>query len=178
MNLHCSCPLAPCTPPPLRAALGSSTGRMMFSVSGDVEVTGRHCTVSEGVRRRSRIMSRTTSRSPEATVDPSPQDPSGCLCGTESLFPVLCSLVPYPLTTVSTVAPVQVSCPPANCSSPLRPRGHCCWDFCGATIHIQADRWLHCLGNAGEHGPGSIWGQWRQTQPLLRSNRAGVWRLS
>ena len=28
-------------------------------------------------------------------------------------------------------------CPSAACSSPLRPQGHCCYDFCGAVIRVR-----------------------------------------
>ena len=30
------------------------------------------------------------------------------------------------------------SCPDSACSSPLKPAGHCCWNFCGAILHISS----------------------------------------
>ena len=32
----------------------------------------------------------------------------------------------------------QVECGPAVCSAPLRPAGHCCWDYCGALVTVES----------------------------------------
>ena len=50
------------------------------------------------------------------------RDPRGCECGTSEHAQTVCS---------------YVRCPPSNCSSPLRPQGHCCYDYCGAVITVR-----------------------------------------
>ena len=50
------------------------------------------------------------------------RDPRGCECGTSEHAQTVCG---------------YVVCPPATCSSPLRPQGHCCYDYCGAVITVR-----------------------------------------
>ena len=50
------------------------------------------------------------------------RDPRGCECGTSEHAQTVCG---------------YVVCPAATCSSPLRPRGHCCYDYCGAVITVR-----------------------------------------
>ena len=28
----------------------------------------------------------------------------------------------------------------------IRPTGHCCWDYCGAVVHVKANRWFKIVG--------------------------------
>ena len=47
------------------------------------------------------------------------RDPRGCECGTSEHAQTVCG---------------YVECSAATCCSPLRPQGHCCYDYCGAVI--------------------------------------------
>ena len=47
----------------------------------------------------------------------------GCSCRTIRLTEQICR---------------QVECGPAVCSAPLRPAGHCCWDYCGALVTVES----------------------------------------
>lgn len=56
--------------------------------------------------------------------DDCPQSNEGCSCGRKpDEGRRICSLVECPY--------------PALCSSPLKPQEHCCYDICGAVIHIE-----------------------------------------
>ncbi|XP_023327575.1 protein amnionless [Eurytemora carolleeae] len=51
-------------------------------------------------------------------------DPTGCMCGNEDLEYKICENA-------------RGKCENANCSSPLKPAGHCCWNVCGAVVNIE-----------------------------------------
>ena len=89
---------------------------------------------------------------------------AGCSCRTSRLTELICR---------------QVECRPAVCSAPLRPAGHCCWDYCGAVVTVESRASLAVLqrvvaGLTGSHttqyirpvGPG-------QHEILLRPAQTG-----
>ena len=46
-------------------------------------------------------------------------------------------------------------CQPSACSSPLRPRGHCCYNYCGAVISLTSTAGLHTITTVAQHHAGS-----------------------
>ena len=54
------------------------------------------------------------------------RDRRGCTCGTRHLEQTICGHV------------TRAGCPDTTCRSPLRPAGHCCYNYCGAVINVQS----------------------------------------
>ena len=54
------------------------------------------------------------------------RDRRGCTCGTRHLEQTICGHV------------TRTGCPDTMCRSPLRPAGHCCYNFCGAVINVES----------------------------------------
>ena len=54
------------------------------------------------------------------------RDRTGCQCGTDHLYDTICSYAGGD------------KCQETKCSSPLKPAGHCCYNYCGAVINIMA----------------------------------------
>ena len=68
------------------------------------------------------------------------EDRRGCECGTtEQLQEIICSHAG------------GENCQPAACSSPLRPRGHCCYNYCGAVISLTTTASLHTISTVASH---------------------------
>ena len=76
-----------------RAALASKEGQMIFesgTAGHSVEVTGRHCTVKMNMAKKNIFVKIMT-----MVIIFNSQDPSGCLCGTESMISSICPLVKH-----------------------------------------------------------------------------------
>ena len=67
----------------------------------------------------------------------------GCVCGTEHQQEIICRHAGGD------------RCQPAACSSPLRPRGHCCYNYCGAVISLTSTAGLHTIRTVASHHAGS-----------------------
>ena len=98
------------------------------------------------------------------------QDPRGCECGTSEHAQTVCS---------------YVKCPPATCSSPLRPEGHCCYDYCGAVITVRRmsrGLTIHTLTHlaeehAGQHTLVYVRRMGEAEHQVTDSSHTGVWPL-
>ena len=71
------------------------------------------------------------------------RDWRGCQCGTHHLEHLICSHAG------------GGQCEPPACNSPLRPRGHCCYNYCGAVISLTTTAGLDTLRTVASHHAGS-----------------------
>ena len=71
------------------------------------------------------------------------EDWRGCVCGTELQQEIVCRHAGGD------------HCQPSACSSPLRPRGHCCYNYCGAVISLTTTASLHTITTVASHHAGS-----------------------
>ena len=71
------------------------------------------------------------------------RDWRGCQCGTRHLEEIICSHAG------------GGQCQPPTCSSPLRPRGHCCYNYCGAVISLTTTSDVGTLRTVASHHAGS-----------------------